>query len=278
LYTHADARVRFYAARAGLRLKDPDAVPPLSALSRGTDRDLALLSIAELGRCNLPYAAMLLRPLLDVDDAELRIAAYEAALNYSTTFIQTRRFPHLLDPLQLNLALDIVESSGRPLIYVRRTGIPRIAVFGRRLSLTLPCFYAEADDSVILNALDESSDLTILTNRYNQPWDPLHVSPRVEDLIAALADLPTKNELDQPRGIGLPYSQVVHVLAALSRDQTIAAPVKIEQASMVELFGPAPQIERLETDPSDDAAPAESDAPTDGRADSDTGSEPGPTP
>jgi hypothetical protein len=70
----------------------------------------------------------------------------------------------------------------------------------------------------------------------------------------------------------------VHVLAALSRDQTIAAPVKIEQASMVELFGPAPQIERLETDPSDDAAPAESDAPTDGRADSDTGSEPGPTP
>lgn len=281
LYTHADARVRFYAARAGLRLKDPDAVTPLSALSKGADRDLALLSIAELGRCNLPYAAMLLRPLLDVDDAELRIAAYEAVLNYSTTFVQTRRFPHLLDPLQLNLALDIVESNGRPLIYVRRTGMPRIAVFGRRLPLTLPCFYSDANDSVILNALDESGDLTILTNRYNQPWDPLFVPARVEDLISALADLPTKDEMGLPRGIGLPYSQVVQVLAALSRDQTIAAPVKIEEASMVELFGPAPQVERVETEPADDAAPlapVEPDAPADGRAETEAGSEPGPTP
>jgi hypothetical protein len=276
LYTHADPRVRFYAARAGLRLKDPDAVPVLSALSKGADHDIALLSVNELGRCNLPYAAALLRPLLDVDDQELRIAAYEALLNYSSTFIQTRRFPHLLDPMQLNLALDIVESSGRPLIYVRRTGMPRIAVFGQHMPVALPLFYTEPDDSVTLNALDDTGDLTVLTKRYNHPWEPLYVPPRVVDLIAALADLPTKNDVGVRRGIGLPYSQVVQVLAALSRDRSIPALVDIEQASLAELFGPAPETERPEAEPAPDSAPPEPAqppaSPASERPESDAGS------
>jgi hypothetical protein len=282
LYRHADPRVRFYAARAGLRLKDPDAVVVLTGLSNGSDRDIALLSVKELGRCNLPYAAASLRPLLNADDQELRVAAYEALLNYSSTFIQTRRFPHLLDPMQLNLALDVVESTGRPLIYVRRTGMPRIAVFGRDMPITLPLFYAEPDDSVTLNAIGETGDLTVLTKRYNQTWDPLYVPPRVIDLIAALADLPTKNDVGVARGIGLPYSQVVQVLAALSQDQTIPAPVEVERVSLAELFGPAPETERSESEPAAESAPSEpaqpAAPPAGGRAESDSGPMPSATP
>ena len=89
-------------------------------------------------------------------------------------------------------------------------------------------------------------------------------------LSRALADLPTRDESDRVRGIGLNYAQVVQVLAALCRDGTIPARLVLERTSLTELLGPAPSPERRETDepawppetvePEPDSPPAESEA------------------
>ncbi len=259
LYTHGDPRVRFYAARAGLRLQDADAVAALAALAGGRDHSLALLSVAELGRCRFPQVAVKLTPLLGAPDQELRIAVYEALLNHPTPAVHSSRFPHPLDPMQLNVIVDEVKCDGAPLLYVRRTQVPRLAIFGPHVPMKLPLFYADASDAVVLNAIDESGDITLLNKRKGKLGQPIHVPPRVAELVAALAGSPQPDNSKNPRGLGLPYSQVVQILAALAKDGTIPAPIELERATVTELLGPDYKPERPETDESKEPAEPETE-------------------
>lgn len=248
LYTHENPHVRFYAARAGLRLKDVNAVSVLVAIAKSAQPGLALLAVQELGRCPYPQAGLELSPLLDSRDQQLRIAAYEALREHRHPSIRSLPYRSSLDQMQLNMALDVVESEGPPLIYVRRTRLPRIAVFGSRTPVRLPLFYTDEEDSITLNALEDAGDITLFTKRGRELSEPILVPPRVVDLIARLADLPVKDAAGQVRGAGLPYSQVVQVLAALCRDGTIPVRLEIERLSLTEMYGPDVMPERPEAD------------------------------
>jgi len=251
LYTHENPAVRFYAARAGLRLKDATALPVMTEIAATPRHPHRLPAVKELGGCAFPSAALELTPLLDDEDQEVRIAAYEGLLQHRhASAIQTQVFPNALDPSETNLILDVVESGGEPLIYVRRTREPRVAVFGRRTLLTLPLFYSHPEERVVLNALAKTDDITLF---YRDPQshrlsEKIVVPPRLIDLIVALADLPVKDEVGRLRGVGLNYSQVVQVLAALERDGAIPARVVLERESLAELLGPAEIPERPEAD------------------------------
>jgi hypothetical protein len=256
LYTDPDPLVRFYAARAGLRLQDATALPVVAQAAASDDHSLALLAVRELGACRYPQVVSRLIPLLSVSDPELRIAAYEALLGQPQSVIRSTKYPLALDPMQLNLVCDVVDASGPPLIYVRRTRVARIAVFGARMPVALPVFYAAPDDSVIINGTEESGVLTVFGMRAGRLTPTLQVAPRVADLIAALADLPRPDETGQIRGLGLPYSQVVHVVATLCRDGAIAAHFEPERVPLTELFGPELWRYRPETDESAPQAPS----------------------
>ena len=254
LYSHADPRVRFYAARAGLRLRDVEALPALGDLTTVSDHSVALLAIHELGECGYPQATMSLMPLLDSDDHEIRIAACAALLSHPQPAIRSIKFPYALDRMQLNMVLDVVESAGEPLIYVRRSRVPRITVFGSRLPVLVPMFHTDGDDLVTINAIEETDDLTLFAKRRGRVGDPIVVPPRVVDLISVLADLPVRDEAGELRGLGLPYSQVVRILAALCEDGTIPARLEVERPSLTELLGPAPRPERPEADELSDSS------------------------
>jgi len=266
LYTDPDPAVRFYAARAGLRLQDVTALPVVAQAAASDDHSLALLAVRELGACNYPQAVSKLIPLLSVADPELRIAAYEALLGQPQSVIRSTKYPLALDPVQLNLVCDVVDASGPPLIYVRRTRVPRIAVFGAQMPVALPVFYAAPDDSVIINGTEESGVLTVFGKRAGRLTPTLQVATRVADLIAALAELPRPDEGGQIRGLGLPYSQVVHIVATLCRDGAIAAHFEPERVPLTELFGPELRRYRPETDepsPQGSLEPPPSSAPSD---------------
>ena len=251
LYTHENPSVRFYAARAGLRLKDVTALPVMTEIAATPRHPHRLPAVKELGECAFQAATVELTPLLDDEDQEVRIAAYEGLLQHRhASAIQTQVFPNPLDPSETNLILDVVESGGEPLIYVRRTREPRVAVFGTRTPLTLPLFYSHPEERVVLNALAKTDDITLF---YRAPQsqrlsEKIMVPPRLIDLIVALADLPVKDEAGRLRGVGLNYSQVVQVLAALEREGAIPARVVLERESLAELLGPAEIPERPETD------------------------------
>jgi hypothetical protein len=251
LYDHPNPVIRYYAARTGLRLRDATALPVVAQIALTADHPQRLLAIRELRESDFPQAAHRLASLLDSEDFEVRIAAYEALRAHRHPAIITRRFPHALDHSQINLVLDVVRSTGTPLIYVRRTGEPRVAIFGERLPLTLPLFYNHSDDHLVINAGPGEPEVKIIYRRRygGRLAPPLVIPPRVTDLVCALADAPEKADDEATPGAGLSCSQVVHVLAALCRDGTIPARLELERQPVTELLGPPVQPRRPEGEP-----------------------------
>lgn len=259
LYTHPDDALRFEAARAGVRLNDTTAVPVLAQIASTANHSQRLLAMRTLGDCDSPQAPLALVPLLSDEDQEIRIAAYEALLQHGHPAVKSIKFAHIQDQSQINFILDVVDSQGPPFVYVRRTRLPRIAVFGSRLAITPPVFFTYPQDAVTVHSTEGADDIRLFTKRGNKMSDELSVPPRVVSLIAALADLPFKDRAGKLRGIGLPYSRVVQVLADLCKSEAIPARLVLEQTTLTDLLGPEftpERPERPEREPASQTAPA----------------------
>lgn len=264
LYSHADSSVAFFAARAGLRLKDMSAFPVVAAIAADMGHPQQLAAIRELGQCGLVQAGAKLLPLLNGDNEEIRIASYEALLDLRHPAVRTTRYPHPMDPTQMNLYLDVVSTTGKPLLYVRRTREPRIAVFGAKMPVNLPLFYAHPQDWVTINAQGRTGDLTVFSRSRtrNRLSDTLKVPPRVDELIRALAAPPVADDSGTVKGLGLHYSLVIEVLDRLCRQDNIPAKLVMEQTTGPDLIGPMPTDERPETESdAPSSAPAEKSVP-----------------
>jgi len=262
-YAHSDPYVSFYTARTGLRLKDGGAVAILAQIAGNRQHPLRVEAARELGDSDIQVAAQRLVPLLDNEDQQVRIAAYEGLVRARHPVIRSRRIPCALDPEQVNVTVDLVESSAPPMIYARRTREPRIAVFGLRTPVNTPMFYSHPADVVTVNAADERGDLTVFAReRYGRKLnDRVVVAPRVVDLIAALVQLPTKDEGGRMKGVALSYSQTLQVLHTLCKDGVIPAEFVLEQVDLERFFGPDTPLERPETDAEAKRASEGGDAP-----------------
>ena len=248
LYAHGDARVRLYAARTGARLGDVTALPVLGGLAAAGAAELRLRAIEELGRSDSPQAGTYLGPLLSGENQDIRVAAYEAILGHNHPGVRSTTFGHVLDPSQINFALDVIECSGPPLIYVRQSRLARVAVFGSRLAVTPPVFYNHADDAVTIHTVTGADDLRVFTKVRGKLSDELAVPPRVADQVTALADRPQRDAQDRLRGLGLPYSRVVRILAALAKQEALPAPLVAEPTAPSGWVGPEVSPDRPETE------------------------------
>lgn len=248
-YARPEPAIVFHAARAGLRLKDVGAVAVMGrvAASEGPKR---LEAIAALGRCRLPQAAAQLSPLLSGEDSATRIAAYDALRNYPTPVISSRDLRSALDQRFSNFRLDLVDSTGAPLIYVRQSGEPRIALFGPRMPVESPLFYSHPEERVTLNALEEGGPVTMYcrTRQRGKLSDPISTTARVFDILRGLGDLPIKDSGGSFRGLGQGYSLVVQVLEALRARETIEAALVMEKNTLADRLGSASIPERSEAD------------------------------
>lgn len=251
LYAHEDPAVGFFAARAGLRLHDTTAMGVITQMCSTTRHPYRAAAARELSDCDFPQAPLKMIGLLDNDDLEIRLSAHRALIRTRHAVIRTLTFQSSIDPQQVGLVLDVVDCGGKPMIYVRRSLEPRIIIFGARLAVDTPLFYAHPRELVTLNATETGGDITVLAReRYGKPIsDPVVIPPRVADLIAALADRPTRDEAGRLRGVGLAMSQVVQILDALCRDGTIDARLVMEQVDLDRLMG-RPTSERPEAEES----------------------------
>ncbi|MCA9244408.1 MAG: flagellar basal body P-ring protein FlgI, partial [Phycisphaerales bacterium] len=208
-YSDPDPAIRFFAARTGLRLRDPSALEVMTAIAADNHHPNRIDAIVELGESGYTQAAERLRDLVNGADQDARIAAYKALLAARNPAVKTLAFRAPINPRYLGFQLDVVESTGEPMIYVRTSREPRIAVFGPNTTIRGPVFLSLRDDWINI-ASDPSGELTIFSRtRVNRRLsDPIHVPPRVTSLIRAMGALPTGSG-PEPRGLGLPYSLIV---------------------------------------------------------------------
>lgn len=254
-YGSDEPALRFYAARAGLRLKDSTALPVLIQIANSPGDAFRLSAVHELGLSSFVQATTALEHLLDDTDQQVRIAAYDGLKGKPNGSIVSRRFAHPYDPGQVNLTLDVVRTSGKPFVYVARTREARIALFGENVTVNFPMFYQHPQGWVTINASETERQLTVFsrTRTTNRLSDKLSVGPRLLDLLTTLADLPEKNADGRYRGLAQPYSVIVQVLNELYRNEAISAPVVLERKSLAELLGPTDLPDRPEGDlPEDD--------------------------
>jgi hypothetical protein len=115
--------------------------------------------------------------------------------------------------------LDIVPSSGKPLIYATRSGLPRIALIGPRPSVDRPFNLTTFENRLTLVGNTENSNVTI----FYRPVDDRDATkvisrPDLAEILARLGgDETARGKLE------FCYADVVAVLAVMGQNQQIAS-------------------------------------------------------
>ncbi len=246
LYASTNRQVNFYAATCGLHLGDAAAIDVIIRHAKDPHSPFRFQAIRELGESQMPQrASQTLHELLDGDDTQVRILAYEAIrlvdrLAVAQTVVGER--PE-------NFILEIVPSSGKPLIYARRTKAPRIALIGGdRMMCRPPLLYSEPGGLVMLTAKAGDSRITIMKKDPAMMLGPYY-APFSVPILTEFLGANMRTDLDgRLYGLGLDYGSVVAVLYHLCESKAINADMKWEEQATDELLGPLEPMGRPESE------------------------------
>ncbi len=245
LYSHHDKAVRYYAALAGLRLRDDYAAELIAEYAADEQSARRFDAIKALGSAyEIPRAARPLRALLDDDDSRVRTAAYEALVERIDPELGT----HMVGNNNFNI--DLVPSNQETLVYAKRTGSRRIAIFGDPPRCSPPLFYRHPSGELTLNAYEDADSITVLRKWPFAPRSaaPLQAEFDVIKLIELLGELPPAPDSAEITGLGVDYATILQMLYELCHSRTINARFVMEQAGVTELFGPLRPAGRPESE------------------------------
>lgn len=244
-YTDPNRAVRYYAARAGLRLRDDMAVDVLSreAMERGSPfREAA---VAELSNADtLAVARIPLRDLINDPSVKIRILAYEGLSRHQDEKIQSFKVG------RGSFTLDIVPSNRETLIYATRALEGRIAVIGKEVACRPPFFYLHPNRVVSASAEIGQREVTLVRRTpFGQVSEPMKKPLAVGELIRFLGDSAEVDEATkQVKGLELSYSQVLQVVQALCTTGAIAGSVEIQNAPLSDSLGAIKPMTRPESE------------------------------
>ena len=221
LYEIPSELPRLAALRAGAFLDDPLVTPHLIAMTLNgsmDSRQQAITLLADMGTD--PRIDQVLRELLNADDFETRIEAYEALLKRGDPSV-TRIMVHD------KFVLDVADSN-KPMVYISQLGLPRIAIFGSDLEVKRPTMLVTRSGQLMIRGDVDKENVEI----YYRPRNLLEgstywVEPRLSALVQVFGHTPVA---DNPLpGLDLSYSEVVSVLYQMWRQGYLEADFRPEQ-------------------------------------------------
>jgi hypothetical protein len=226
LYNASNPVSAFYAARTGMRLGDSAAVPVVVAAATNPNSPLQVAAIEELGRQKLSAKITpVLRQLLNDENESVRLAAYEALLKQGDAAkIQRIALPKQFD-------MDLVESSGKPILYVSQSAQRKIVLFGKDVLIRRPIFFTAPENLLTINAEEGDEKLTVFRKvpRTERSSEAFQIDPLLSDLVRLMGTLPTRGPMEEKvYGLGLTYSQVVGVLYRLCQSGDVPAEFRLQ--------------------------------------------------
>ena len=227
LMSHPDPAVAFYAARAAAWAGDTVAPEALNRIARTKGDQFQLQAIQTLGALPnySPAIAQMLRPLLDSDQALVRIEAYKVLAAHKDNAVFSKVITPAGQPEEGTFVLDIVKSQGPAIIHATRTGIPRLAIIGDRAQLNLPLTFAAMDGRLTISSAAENPSLVTIFYRPAGATSPdAAVKPPSKvlsrpDLAEIIARLGGEGE----GGFNFNYGDVVSILSALTDTKKLSA-------------------------------------------------------
>ena len=236
LYADSRPYVSFHAGVAGLRLGDHIGADAVALHAENPESLHRFQAIRALGEArDMGSAAAPLRKLLGDADPRVRVAAYEALVQRQDATLGSRRVGGD------NFWLDRLAVEGRGLIYAKRSGERRIALFGNDLRCLPPILYRAPDGCITATAEESDKTLTLLrTARLGGVASPLLSAPlEAGPLLELLGNDADVDADGQAIGLGLPYTAVLRLLHHLCESGAIRADFVLEQPNLAELIGPS---------------------------------------
>jgi hypothetical protein len=235
LYEYPEIGPRLAALEVGAKLGDARVAPYLKELAISGPPALRAAAIDLMGgMVTNPQVGLALRQLLDAQELDIRVAAYEALSKRGDPLIQRRVVG--VDPNRPRFYLDLVPAR-EPLIYVTQQGEPRIVLFGGRvignetdpLRLQRPLLVSAWTNRLMLSAESPNTPIRLFfaDDRFRGGGEDGHPrevqlsSDKLVDLIYLMAHQITPD--DPSDGLNMSFSEVVGALYEIQKQHGIDA-------------------------------------------------------
>ena len=246
LYDYPEEMPRLVALRSGAFLQDPIAAEHLREI--GVNGELGLrLEAADL-LMNMPAdprTDRALREMLNDEDVEVRLRAYEA--------LAERRDP-LLERIVVGqkFVLDRADSD-HPMIYISQSKMPRIAVFGKDLSIDRPVTMGAWNNRLLIQDTDGTENEIEIYYRPSEAKSAriIETQANAYDFLETIA---RRTTIEDPRpGLNLSYSETVGAIHALWAQGYLPGDFKAEQDRLLAAIRRYGTLESFEERPDFDA-------------------------
>jgi hypothetical protein len=219
LLDSSEELVRLHAARCMLNLGSDAGLVALRQIAQETDsayRIEALESITAAARHN--DAVSISRKLLRDDDFQIRLAAYEQLRELDDPAL-TREL------IGRSFFLEQIAQSREKVIFVSRSGQPRIVLFGAPISCHDNIFLQSADGDIILNAPAGQKYVSLIRKHPKRPSAIAQAKSSFElaDIIRTLCEEPSSKAEEAPRGLGISYAEVIALLKQMCEKGAVGA-------------------------------------------------------
>ena len=167
-------------------------------------------------------ATSIARNLLDEEDFDIRLAAYE----------QLRRLEDIAirqSPVARSFYLEEIVQSKNKSIFVSRSGQPRIVLFGVPIYCRKNVFIQSSDGSITINAPAGQEYVSIIRKhpRRSNVMAKLESSFRLGDIIRTLCEEPVKREGGGHVGLNVPYSEAISLLQRMVEKGAVDAEFRV---------------------------------------------------
>jgi hypothetical protein len=227
MYEYPEIGPRLAALEVGAKLGDARVAPYLRDLAFTGPPAIRTAAIDLMGdMVTNPQVGLALRQLLDAEELDIRVSAYEALARRGDPLIERR--PVGPDANRPKFYLELVPAS-KPLIYVTQQGQPRIVLFGGRvigdnansLLLNRPILVSAWNDRFMLEAESPNDTVRLFyadsrtTAPGAVPPTQMEISDKLIDLIYLMSHKPTPE--DPAPGLNMTFSEVVGALYEIQR-------------------------------------------------------------
>jgi flagellar basal body P-ring protein FlgI len=213
LTASSNEEVRLHAAKIMLSYREYRALEPLRAILYDTKSKFrmdALRAISEWAPDE--QTGGILSRLVNDEDMPLRLAAEDELLRCHSPLVE-----------RMNVGgkffLELVTCKGPSLIYVTRSGAPRIIIFGRDMAVNGDVFITAADGSLTITSEITSNMVTIIRSRRAETGvvgRPLESSRLVADVVRTMSSSPElEGEKVKLTGLNIAYSDTLEAVKTL---------------------------------------------------------------
>lgn len=215
-----DETVSFHAARCMLSIGDDQAVTTLKTIANDKSSQLRVDAIKAIGlNAKRNVATAMLSQLPGDSDFDVKYAAYEQLvrlgdISVSRNVIGGRFF------------VDQVNVKGPKTIYISRSVVPRVVIFGSPIFCEDNIFVESADKDIVINARPGEKFVSVMRKLPNRPRlvGPLLASYELSDIIQTLCeDTDIEKKPTLRPGLGVPYSDLIAMLEKMCRTGAVKA-------------------------------------------------------